>query len=518
MRDREPKQPPKTPTGIDGLDKILGGGVPANRLYLLQGAPGVGKTTFALQFLLNGQKHDEQGMYVSLSESRDELAAIAHSHGWLLDGMAVHEIAVRPGNASDGEQVDSRYTVFHPAEIELEGVTQSILDETRRLKPARIVIDSLSELRLLAGDPLRYRRQLLTFKEFFTSWPCTVFLLDPGSDGRPEFETLAYGVISLDQFVPDYGRKRRRLRVNKLRAVNVDDGYHDFKIKTGGVVVYPRLVAAEHRTHTEQELVPSGVANLDQLLGGGLTRGSSTLIMGAAGTGKSTFCMQYALSAALRGERVSIFNFDESREMWLSRARSMNIPIQPHVDSKRVTIQTIDPGELAPNEFVETVRNTVDKEGAQVVVIDSLNGYLNATPDEKFLVAQLHELLAYLSDRVVLTLLVVAQEGLIGTGIQSPVEISYLADSVILLRYFEHAGVVRQAISCVKKRYGLHERTIRELWLGTGGVKVGEPLTKFHGVLSGMPEYEGSSGPLLDPNKHLEGPHDRAAGGDANDH
>jgi circadian clock protein KaiC len=483
---------------------------------LLQGAPGVGKTTFALQFLLTGQKHDEQGIYVSMSESRDELAAIAHSHGWSVDGMAIHEIAVRAGRTGDAHEGDPRYTVFHPSEIELEGVSRSILEETRRLKPQRIVIDSLSELRLLAGDPLRYRRQLLTFKEFFSSWPCTVFLLDPGADDRPEFETLAYGVISLDQFVPPYGRKRRRLRVSKLRAVNVDDGYHDFKIKTGGIVVYPRLVAADHRMHTEQELVPSGVENLDRLLGGGLTRGSSTLVMGAAGTGKSTFCTQYALSAALRGERVSVFSFDESREMWLSRAKSMNVPIRPHIDSGRVTIQTIDPGELAPNEFVETVRKTVDVEGAQVVVIDSLNGYLNATPDERYLVAQLHELLAYLSDRVVLTLLVVAQEGLIGTGIAAPVEISYLADSVVLLRYFEYAGSVRQAISCVKKRYGLHERTIRELWLGQGGVTVGEQLTQFQGVLSGMPEYHGPPSPLLEPNQHQE-TQPKTSGGGAND-
>src|SRR6476661_3804001 len=263
MHDREPKQPPKTPTGIDGLDKILGGGVPANRLYLLQGAPGVGKTTFALQFLLNGQKHDEQGMYVSLSESRDELAAIAHSHGWVLDGMGVHEISVRGGGAGGSPHPDPRYTVFHPSEIELETVTRSILEETRKRKPARVVIDSLSELRLLAGDPLRYRRQILMLKEFFSTWPCTVLLLDPGSDGRPEYETLAYGVISLDQFIPNYGRKRRRLRVSKLRAVNVDDGFHDFKVQTGGVVVYPRLVAAEHRLHAEQQIVPSGVANLD---------------------------------------------------------------------------------------------------------------------------------------------------------------------------------------------------------------------------------------------------------------
>lgn len=498
MDEIEPKQPPKIPTGIPGLDAILGGGLPANRLYLLQGSPGVGKTTFALQFLLTGMKHDQQGMYVSLSESRDELAAIAHSHGWLLDGMTVHEISVRGINADHEGHGDPRYTVFHPSEIELESVSRSILEATKKLRPARVVIDSLSELRLLAGDPLRYRRQILLLKEFFASWPCTVLLLDPGSEGRPEYETLAYGVISLDQFIPPYGRKRRRLRVSKLRAVNLDDGYHDFKVHTGGIVVYPRLVAAEHRMHTEQQIVPSGIANLDQLLGGGLTRGSSTLIMGAAGTGKSTFCTQYALSAALRGERVAIFSFDESREMWLARARSMNMPIQPHIDSGLVSIQTIDPGELAPNEFIDTVRKTVDNEQAQVVVIDSLNGYLNATPDERYLIAQLHELLAYLGDRVVLSMLVVAQEGLIGTGIEAPVEISYLADSVILLRYFEHAGVVRQAIAAVKKRYGLHERTIRELWLGEGGIKVGEPLREFAGVLSGVPVYTGSATPLLD--------------------
>ena len=499
MRDREPITARRAPTGVEGLDNILGGGLPANRLYLLQGGPGVGKTTLALQFLLTGQKHDEQGIYVSLSESRDELAAIAHSHGWVLDGMAVHEISVRGKLPGDDDSTDDpRYTVFHPSEIELEGVTRNIMAETKRLKPARVVIDSLSELRLLAGDPLRYRRQILMLKEFFASWPCTVLLLDPKSEAGPDFETLAYGVLSLDQFVPPYGRKRRRLRLAKLRGVNVDDGFHDFKIRTGGIAVFPRLVAADHRRHTEQEVVPSGVSNLDSLLGGGLTRGSSTLVMGAAGTGKSTFCTQYALSAAQRGERVAVFSFDESREMWLSRARSMKVPIQEFVDSGQVTIQTIDPGELAPNEFVETVRRTVDDQGAQVVVIDSLNGYLNATPDERYLVAQLHELLAYLSDRVVLTLLVVAQQGLIGTGIESPVEISYLAASVILLRYFEHAGVVRQAISCLKKRYGVHERTIRELRLGEGGIQVGETLNHFHGVLSGMPEYHGPQEPLLD--------------------
>jgi circadian clock protein KaiC len=474
----------------------LGGGLPVNRLYLVKGTPGVGKTTFGLQFLLTGQKHDEQGMYVSLSESRDELAAIAHSHGWLLDGLAVHEVATGQTNPPSGEE-DPRYTVFHPSEIELETVTRSILDETKRIRPRRLIIDSLSELRLLAGDPLRYRRQILALKEYFTSWPCTVLLLDPASDAGPEFETLAYGVISLEAFIPPYGRKRRRVRVAKLRGVNVDDGYHDFKIETGGMVVYPRLVASEHRTHAKPERVASGVKNLDRLLGDGLFRGSSTLVMGAAGTGKSTLCMQYALSACQRGERAAVFSFDESREMWITRAHSMKVPIDPYIENGQLTIQPIDPGELAPNEFIDLVRKTVDREHAQLVVIDSLNGYLHATPDEKFLTGQLHELLMYMADRVVLTLLVVAQEGLIGTGIQAPVEISYLADAVVLLRYFEHAGQVRQAISVVKKRYGRHERTIREMTLGEGGVHVGEPLEQFHGVLSGMPVYQGPSQPLL---------------------
>ena len=474
---------------------VLGGGLPRHRMYLVQGEPGAGKTTFGIQFLLEGLRRSEKVLYISFSESRDELASIAASHGWTLDGLQI--MVVQMGRRE--LEATDQYTVFHPAEIELGSVMNHLLDEIKRIKPDRLVIDSLSEMRLLAGEPLRYRRQILALKEAMAPMQCTVVLLDTcrRDETGAQFETLVYGAIALDQFVPAYGRKRRRLRLAKLRGVNFDDGYHDYKIETGGMVVYPRLVAADHRMKSGQELVPSGVKELDTLLGGGMVRGSSTLVMGAAGTGKTTFSMQYVLAAAQRGERVAVYTFDESLEMYLSRARGMGIPLEQYVHNGQVTIQTVDPGELAPGEFIHRVRTGVDREGVRMVIIDSLNGYLHATPDERFLTVQLHELLTYMADRRVLTILVVAQQGLFGTDIDPPVEISYLADSVILLRYFEHAGRVRQAISVVKKRYGSHERTVRELLLGHGGLRVGEPLNGFRGVLTGMPEYEGDGQPLL---------------------
>lgn len=496
MSDSKPREPDKAPTGVDGVDVITGGGLPFHRLYLVKGAPGVGKTTFGLQFLRAGTSRNEKCLYVTLSESQDELNAIARSHGWNLDQLNVHEVSMK----TQGSEISAQYSVFHPAEVELGAVMKDLLAVLETQRPHRLVIDSLSEMRLLAGDPLRYRRQILALREFLQHSRCTTLLLDTNGhdhDDQQSIDTLAYGVIELDHFVPTYGRKRRRVRIAKMRGVNVDDGYHDFKIQSGGLEVYPRLVASDHRVRNQQEMVPSDVPELDTMLGGGLTRGSSTLVMGAAGTGKTTLTMQYALAAAKRDERVAIYTFDESREMYLTRARGMGVDLDPFLKRKSLTIQRIDPSELTPGEFINLVRTTVDREQSRVVIIDSLNGYLHATPDERFLTVQLHELLMYMADRVILTMLVVAQEGLMGQGIHPPIEISYLADAVILLRYFEHHGQVRQAISVVKKRYGTHERTIRELKLGTGGVRVGQPLTDFQGILTGMPSYHGSSAPLL---------------------
>ena len=473
-------------TGVAGLDDILGGGLTANRLYLLEGMPGSGKTTLAFQFLMEGARLGESVLYVTLSETQEEIRAVAASHGWKLEGIAIRELVPSEESQRPGEQ----YTVFHPSEVELSDTTRKILDDVERLKPTRIVFDSLSELRLLAGNPLRYRRQILALKQFFAGRRCTVLLLDDltAAEHDLQVQSIAHGALLLEHTMPAFGRPRRRLSVTKYRGSDFRGGYHDYAIRRGGLEVYPRLVAAEHRGESGRERMPSGLAGLDKLIGGGLERGTSTLIQGAAGTGKSTIASLFCARAAERGEHAALFIFDESANTLFSRLAGLGIDLKKHVDAGRVTVQQIDPAELSPGELVHAIRAAVEERDARIVVIDSLNGYLNSMPDEKFLIVQLHELLTYLGQRGVASLLIAAQHGLMGAQMTSPVDASYLADSVMLLRYFEAEGEVRQAISVVKMRGGEHERTIRDFSMKGGRIVIGEPLRDYRGVMTGVPE------------------------------
>jgi len=486
--------PALSKTGIEGLDDILGGGLRPNRLYLIEGVPGSGKTTLSLQFLREGVRLGEAVLYITLSETREELEEVAESHGWSLDGITIRELMPSEASLSPDEQ----YTMFHPADVELSETTKTILADVERVKPARIVFDSLSELRLLAGNPLRYRRQILALKQYFAGRQCTVVLLDDltSSDHDLQVQSIAHGVLLLEQLNPEYGAERRRLRVVKFRGVRFRGGYHDYTIVRGGLDVFPRLVASEHRQQQPLVRLSSGLEALDRLLGGGIERGTSTIIVGPPGTGKSTLAAQFVAAAAARGEHAALFIFDESRNTLISRTRGLGIDLQGPIDSGHLTIQQVDPAELSPGEFVHAVRRAVDKHEAAIVVIDSLNGYLAAMPSERFLVIQLHEMLTYLGQRGVATLMVGAQQGLIGMQMNSPVDASYLADAVVLLRYFEDRGRIRQAISVIKKRGGEHERTIREFSLSNGKVHIGEPLAGFRGVLSGIPTLENQAEPL----------------------
>jgi circadian clock protein KaiC len=475
----------RTKTGITGLDHILMGGLVTNRLFPIDGDPGAGKTTLGLQFLLTGRDAGEKCLYITLSETRDELVAGAASHGWNLDGIEIVELTAPDGELSSEGQL----TMYPSSEVELSETTSAVLAAVQRTDPRRVVFDSLSEFRLLAQNPLRYRRQILALKQFFIGRKCTVLLLDDGtSEGSDlQLQSIAHGVITLDQLAPIYGAERRRLRVVKLRGSKYRGGFHDFIIAQGGLRVFPRLVAAEHEAIGDRAPVPSGVTALDHLLGGGPDRGTSTLLVGPAGCGKSTVAIQYAVAAALRGEKAAIFAFDESSGTLLTRARGLGFPIDQVLQSGTLTLRPVDPAEMSPGEFAALVQGTVERDGARLVVIDSLNGYLNAMPEEQFLTIQLHELLTYLGGLGVTTIMVVAQHGMVGANMQAPVDTSYLADSVVLFRYFEHRGAVRKAISVIKKRSGRHEDTIRELSFDARGVHVSEPLTKFLGVLTGVP-------------------------------
>lgn len=472
-------------TGVSGLDDILNGGLLENRLYLIEGSPGSGKTTLAFQFLLEGVKRGESVLYVTLSETEDEILAVADSHGWSLKGVSIRELVPTAESLSSSEQ----YTVFHPSEVELSDTTKRVLVDVEKIKPARIVFDSLSELRLLAGTPLRYRRQILALKQYFAGKHCTVILLDDLTAAEPDLQvqSIAHGSILLEHSLPAFGAARRRLSVTKYRGSDFRGGFHDYVIRRGGIEVFPRLVAAEHRSDSSRERLPSGLAGLDRLIGGGLERGTSTLIAGAAGTGKSTIGALFCENAAANGVNSALFIFDESTNTLFSRLNGLNIDLKQHVEAGRVSVNQIDPAELSPGEFVHRIRMAV-AEGARIIIIDSLNGYLNAMPDERFLVAQLHELLSFLGQRGVATVLVSAQHGLIGSHMSAPVDASYLADTVLLLRYFEAEGEVKQAISVVKMRGGDHERTIREFTMRNGKVNVGEPLRDYRGVLTGVPQ------------------------------
>jgi circadian clock protein KaiC len=483
---------PRVSTGCDGLDDILGGGFDANRMYLYEGRPGTGKTTMALQFLLQGARGGESVLYVSLSETKRELTLVAKRHGWSLDGVEIFEL-VPPETTLDPER---ELTVFHPAEVELNETTNLIFKEVERINPTRVVLDSLSELRLLAQSPLRYRRQVLALKHFFTNRNCTVVLLDDLSSSQDDLQlhSIAHGVVMLEQLAIDYGAERRRIRVIKMRGIRFRGGYHDFIIEEGGLRIFPRLVAAEHHKPFAGAFTPSGNAELDQLLGGGLERGTNALLIGAAGVGKSSLALTYAIAAAGRGEHAVFFAFDEGRGTVEARAQTLGLPLDKHIASGHIRFQQIDPAELSPGEFAANVRKSVEVDNARVVIIDSLNGYLNAMPDERFLILQMHELLTYLGQQGVLTILVLAQHGLVGP-MDTPLDISYLSDAVLMLRYFEYDGMVRRALSVVKKRSGHHEHTIREFRLGSEGIKLGPPLRDFSGIFAGNPHYTGTAMP-----------------------
>ena len=475
-------------TGIAGLDEILCGGLTAERLYLVEGMPGAGKTTLALQFLMEGVRSHEPVLYITLSETQNELQAVAESHGWQLDGIQVHEVITSEDLLDPAQQ----HTMFHPSEVELGDTTRNISTIVETLKPKRVVIDSLSELRLLAGNPLRYRRQILAYKQFFSRRACTVLMLDDRPDSHDmQIRSIAHGVIGLDQTESDYGIGRRRLRVIKYRGVASRDGYHDYKIRRGGVVVFPRLVAAETRAFSKRQLVSTGIPPLDTQFGGGIDIGTSTMIGGPPGTGKSTLAAQFVAASIDRGDKAAMFIFEESTNVLLNRCDGIGIDLKSALDAGKVTIQQIDPAEMTPGEFTSQVCTAVEKDHVKLIVIDSLNGYLNAMPNDRFLTLHLHELLIYLGQRGVTTIIVGVHQGILGGNMSSAIDASYLADNVLLLRHFEFNGEVRQAISVFKKRGSVHERSIREYSITSQGIRVGRVLKQFHGVLTGVPTFEG---------------------------
>ncbi len=485
-------------TGIQGLDQVLGGGLEHGRVFLLEGNPGTGKTTISLQFLLEGLKSKQRVLYITLSETREELVCSAASHGWALsDDVEIFELQP-PESVLDP---DEQQSILYSADLELGETTKSILEEIARAKPTLMVLDSLSEIRLLAQSSLRYRRQLLALKHIFAKRGITVLLLDDLTTDALDktAHSIAHGVVRLEELSPNYGSERRRLKVMKYRGRSYRGGYHDFTIKTGGVEVYPRLVAADYTRDFAATLLKSGVVELDLLLGAGIERGSSTLVLGPAGAGKSLTVLQFVVAAMRRGVKVAMFMFDEEISVFFRRSKVMGIDLARFRKEGMLFINQVDAAEMSPGEFAHTVRRSVDEEKVEIVVIDSLNGYQASMPEERSLILHIHELLQFLNRNGVSTFLTVAQHGLVG-DMKSPVDVTYLADTVVLLRYFEAFGRVRRAISVVKKRAGGHEDTIREFRISEKGITVGPALHDFHGVLRGVPTFVGSndaSGDLL---------------------
>lgn len=486
-------------TGVAGLDEVLCGGLPACRTYLIEGYPGSGKTTLAMQFLLEGVKQGESCLYVTLSESKEELDTAAHNHGWNLDKIRIVELV----ESEDALQTDNQLSMFQPSELELGATMNSILQAIEEAKPTRVVIDSLSDFRLLAQSSLHYRRQILALKQFFSGRNCTVLFLDDRTGDRSDLQlhSIVHGVLTLEQMAPEFGGDRRRLRIVKLRGRAYRGGYHDYIIEYGGLHVFPALVAGARQDGTSQGQLESGIPELDALVGGGFEYGASVLVAGPAGSGKSTLALQYAFTAAKRGERTMMIMFDERLETLVTRALSIGMDIRPMIDKGLLTFKQVDPAELSPGQLAQIICAAANgSDGGppvRMLVIDSLNGYLNAMPEERFLIIQLHDLLTYLGHRGIVTFLIIAQHGLIGQ-MQSPVDTTYLADAVLLMRYFEAFGTVRQAISVIKKRGGRHERSIREFRIDSRGLQIGTPLEKFRGVLQGTPEYLGDGEPLLE--------------------
>lgn len=488
-------QTAKAASGIEGLDDILSGGFSRGSLFLVEGSPGTGKTTLALNYLLEGARAGESCLYITLSETKAELLAGAASHGWTVDpSIDVFELQP-PDSVLDPKQAQS---LLYSSDLELGETVKMVFSANDRAKPSRVVIDSLSEIRLLAQNSLRYRRQLLAMKHYFARSAATVLALDDlTADANDRTaHSIAHGVLRLEELTPDYGAERRRLRVMKYRGQVFRGGFHDFAIKTGGLQVYPRLVSSEHRKNRDVRIVSSGNAAMDALLGGGLESGSSTLILGPAGAGKSLIVFQFIAAACGRGEKAALFAFDEELGLLFRRSKAMGIDLEALANQGSLSVSQIDTAELSPGEFAHRVRAAVEKDGARNVTIDSLNGYQQAMPDENYLILHMHELLQYLNRQGVASFLTVAQHGLVG-DMKTPVDVTYLADSVILLRFFEAEARVRRAVSVIKKRTGFHEDTIREFKIGNRGLSVGGPLTGFHGVLRGVPTYRGSGEPLL---------------------
>lgn len=479
-------------TGVAGLDLILGGGLPANHLYLVEGTPGSGKTTLGLQFLRRGVQEAQKGLYITLSETASELTTVAASHGWSLDGVEVFELVTQEGLSPEAEQ-----SILHPSEVELGETTRGVMAAVERLKPARVVFDSLSEMRMLAQNPLRYRRQVLALKSFFAMRGCTVLLLDDRSADHNDLQlhSIAHGVISLDQSVDQYGPERRHLRVIKMRGIKYRGGEHDFNLDTGGLAVFPRLVAAEHRRGYDHSIVATGNPGFDELLGGGLARGSSTLFSGPSGVGKTTTALACVHAALQRGEHAAFYLFDEGLPTLLTRSRSLGLGVDAFLEDGSLQIDTLDPADVSPGEFAHMVRAAVEDGGVSMVVIDSLNAYLQAMQGDKHLLLQMHELLSYLTQRGVVTILILAQHGVLG-DVRTDVDLSYLSDSIVLFRFFEARGSLLKAVSVVKSRTSEHELTIREFRLGKQGIEVGPALADFEGVLTGVASYKGAL-PLL---------------------
>lgn len=480
--------PDRISTGIPGLDDILGGGLTPQRLYLVEGSPGAGKTTLGLQFLLEGRARGEQGLYITLSETTEELIAVAHSHGWDLDSVSIFELA------SDGElDIDAQQSVFHPSEIELGETTRNVMNRVDTLRPVRVVFDSLSEMRLLAQNPLRYRRQILSLKQFFSARACTVLLLDDKtSQSDQHLHSIAHGVISLEQIAREYGKERRRVNIVKMRGVRYRGGYHDYTLDTGGITMYPRLIAAEHTRDFVSQTGSSGNAEFDTLLGGGLVRGTNTLVVGPSGIGKTTLATRCMLAALERGELADYFLFDEGLGTFFTRSRQLGMDLGPYLDDGRLRIHHIDPAELSPGEFAQKVRDAVVARGARFIVIDSLNAYLQAMPGEQYLTLQMHEMLSFLNQQGVTTVMILGQHGMLAEA-RTDVDLSYLSDSTVLMRFFEAQGKVRRALSVIKSRTTQNALTIHELQLDEHGIRVGNPLVDFEGVLTGIPNYRGAT-------------------------
>ncbi|MDB5746789.1 MAG: circadian clock protein KaiC [Massilia sp.] len=477
---------PRMSTGVAGLDDVLGGGLTPQRIYLVEGSPGTGKTTLGLQFLLDGAAKGESGLYITLSETADELRAVAATHGWSLDAMSIFELA-----GDEVLDIDAQQSVFHPSEVELAETTHNVMNQVDQLKPVRVVFDSLSEMRLLAQNPLRYRRQILALKQFFAARGCTVLLLDDKtSQSDQHLHSVAHGVISLEQIAKEFGKERRRVNIIKMRGIRFRGGFHDYSLDTGGITIFPRLVAAEHVRDFTPQVSSSGSEGFDRLLGGGLVRGTNTLMVGPSGIGKTTLSVRCLLSALERGEKAAFYLFDEGLGTFFARSAALGMDLRPYADNGQLRLLHIDPAELAPGEFAQMLRDAVEQHGVSFIVIDSLNAYLQAMPGEQYMTLQMHELLSYLNQQGVTTVLVLGQHGLIGE-VRTDVDLSYLSDTTVLLRFFESNGRLRRAITVIKSRTATHALTIHELQLGFNGVRIGEPLEGFEGVLTGLPSYRG---------------------------